>query len=240
MKVYSVVSFSGGMDSATLLTREHYLAHRQGMTVRAFGFFYGSKHNPYEILAAREFAKSMEIQYDVLDLTNISAFLQSNLLKTGGDIPEGHYEAATMTQTVVPGRNTIFASILLGIAESIGADRVVLGAHSGDHAIYPDCRPNYFRYLSGVFEEASEGKVTLAAPFLDWDKEKILRLSYYGGMNEVAFPPLRVNYAKTRTCYKDQPIACGRCGACQERLIAFRALGIQDPAEYESRDILPA
>lgn len=224
------------------------MASRQGETVRAFGFYYGSKHNQYENLAAVHFACNLGVQYHIIDLSAISSFLQSNLLKSGGDIPEGHYEAATMTQTVVPGRNTIFASILLGIAQSIGAHRVVLGAHSGDHAIYPDCRPEYFRHLRDAFWEASDHTVYLDAPFLDLDKEKILRLSYYGGPHHLSFdspamvdlPPLKVDYGRTRTCYKDQPIACGKCGACQERLIAFAAIGIEDPAEYVHRKILPA
>jgi 7-cyano-7-deazaguanine synthase len=244
-KVHAVVAFSGGMDSATLLALAHHNAEKKGEVVRAFGFHYGSKHNQYELAAATRFTQNLGVQYDILDLNNISAFLSSNLLKTGGDIPEGHYAQDTMTLTVVPGRNTIFSAILLGIAQSIGAGYALIGAHSGDHAIYPDCREDWLAGMMAAAFYASEGKVCLTAPFLHMDKTSILNLSYKGmeftGDDKDLEPvePLGVDYSLTRTCYKDQPISCGRCGSCQERLEAFRNIGIEDPLEYETREILP-
>ena len=45
-----------------------------------------------------------------------------------------------MKQTVVPFRNGIMLSIAAGFAESLEASGLVIAAHAGDHAIYPDCR----------------------------------------------------------------------------------------------------
>jgi 7-cyano-7-deazaguanine synthase len=223
-----VVSISGGMDSATLLGYAHHLFDR----VHPVAFTYGSKHNPYEIESARQVAAFYGHEnLDVVDLTGVFEHMQSNLLTSGGEIPEGHYEAETMSQTVVPGRNTIFISILLGIAQSVGAIGVGVGIHSGDHAIYPDCRPEYAGAMARVLKEASEDTVSLWAPFMHYDKHRILELGH-------RLDP-EVPYNLTRTCYKAQPVSCGKCGSCQERLEAWQKLGRVDPIEYESRTILP-
>lgn len=224
-KIRSVVSFSGGMDSATVLS----VAKDAGDVVGVIGFTYGSKHNQYETKAAQDVCDYYGLQYELIDLSNIATLLKSDLLKSGGDIPEGHYAASNMSKTVVPGRNTIFAAVLLGIAQSREADAVFMGIHSGDHTIYPDCRPQWFDAMELAMTVASEGSVTLRAPFLDGDKTSILELGF----------KLGTPYELTRTCYKDQPVACGKCGSCQERLEAFRNHGKPDPIAYETRDALP-
>src|SRR5574343_1521898 len=120
-----VLSLSGGMDSTTLLgglLRDH--------EVHAFQFVSDSKQNPYEIEAVKKLAQHYNLSIPVIDLTPAFQSIQSHLLQSGGDIPEGHYEAENMRQTVVPGRNSIFISILAGIAESIGAERVAIGVHA--------------------------------------------------------------------------------------------------------------
>jgi 7-cyano-7-deazaguanine synthase len=169
----------------------------------------------------------------LIDLTPAFTCIKSHLLKTGGEIPEGHYEAASMTKTVVPGRNSIFISILAGICESMGGGVVGLAVHAGDHAIYPDCRAEYIQSMAKTVVLATEGRVRLWTPFLSANKTEILHMGY--GL------PQPVPYHLTRTCYKDQPISCGKCGSCQERLEAFRDMAPdgQDPIEYETRAILP-
>jgi 7-cyano-7-deazaguanine synthase len=114
---------------------------------------------------------------------------------------------------------------MMGVAESIGASYVALGVHSGDHFIYPDCRPNYLKALSRTMIEATEGKVRLMCPFEEDTKESILRIGY----NLSIVPP----YHLTRTCYKNQPNSCGKCGSCVERLEAFAAIGKVDPIKYD-------
>jgi 7-cyano-7-deazaguanine synthase len=159
------------------------------------------------------------------NLTDAFGDFNSNLLKSGGDIPEGHYEEESMKLTVVPGRNLIFSAIMAGLAESIGAEDIALGVHSGDHAIYPDCRPDFIISLAETVKASSDGKVKVRTPLLFEDKTSILRIGH--SLN----PP--VPYKLTRTCYKDQELSCGKCGSCQERLEAFGKLGIKDPIDYE-------
>jgi 7-cyano-7-deazaguanine synthase len=220
-----IVSFSGGMDSATLLA----FAMERAPNVVVTGFTYGSKHNSYEVAAAREVCRFYDLQYFNLDLTPIMGTFKSNLLKGGGPIPEGHYEAESMRQTVVPARNIIFASILAGQAWSLDADTVMIGVHAGDHYIYPDCREEFINVMAKAIWEGTDGRVRLQAPFIAHKKDEILEW----GLRH------KVPYHLTRTCYKDQAMACGKCGSCQERLVAFAENNLNDPLPYDSREILP-
>ena len=223
----ALISLSGGMDSATVLAAA--LEQYSPGNVCCVGFTYGSKHNKYEASAAYDLAGYYGVPYDLLDLSVAFKSFKSDLLKTGGEIPEGHYEAESMRRTVVPGRNLIFLAVLAGYAESHDFRDVWLGVHAGDHHIYPDCRPDFIWAAASAIKFATEGKVKIQTPFIHHTKGDILRR----GLS------LKVPYQLTRTCYKDQLVACGKCGSCQERLEAFRQNGVEDPLEYESRDPLP-
>lgn len=223
-----VIGLSGGMDSATLLG---YLLEQGSEQVHCCSFYYGSKHGQWELEAARNVVQfyqshNFPVQHHQIDISGAFNEFKSNLLLSGEEIPEGHYEHESMTKTVVPGRNLILASIMAGLAESVGASVVALGVHSGDHHIYPDCRPRFIRYLDSVIGASSDGKVIVRAPFLDLDKTEILKI----GFTKVR---VLVPYHLTRTCYKNQAPSCGRCGSCSERLEAFANIGMKDLIEYE-------
>ena len=212
------VSLSGGMDSTALLDMT---MRSKPLCVKAVSFKYPSKHNPWEIDAAKKITGYYDIEHEIIDVSSLFGGFKSNLLKQGGDIPEGHYNDDSMSKTVVPGRNLIFASVVVGLAESIGFGVVALAVHSGDHHIYPDCRPGFIRYLQNTVKESTEGKVTISAPFLYMDKTSIIQKCPQAA------------YHLTRTCYKDQYAACGKCGSCRERLEAFENNGMVDPINYE-------
>jgi len=217
-----VVSVSGGVDSTTLVA---YLLSKK-FDVIGVSFIYGAKHNDYELEAAKKICEYYKIQHQIFDLTEAFAPFNSALLKTGEDIPEGHYNEETMSQTVVPGRNIIFLSVLAGYAWSEKAAYIAIGIHAGDHFIYPDCRPQFYEAMSKAIIEGTDGNVSIIAPFVDLSKADIVSIGL----------ELQVPYELTRTCYKMQEIACGRCGSCVERLEAFHLNGVEDPIEYEDRD----
>lgn len=250
---YSVFALSGGLDSATVLgwTLKMYqrnLKHVYPML--AVGFQYGSKHNYYENAAAKKIADHYGVPFHLIDLTSAFSLITSDLLKSGGDLPEGHYEHESMKKTVVPARNMIFTSILTGIAASgppmkenpLFRGEVNLGIHAGDHAIYPDCRPDFYDSIRRTAALATNANgwsskkssrpaagVDIGAPFLIADKIQILKTAL----------EFNVPIQLTRTCYADHPVACGRCGSCRERLAAFKALGEVDPINYQFRDPNP-
>jgi 7-cyano-7-deazaguanine synthase len=191
----------------------------------AVSFLYPSKHNYYELQSAKAITEYFSVDHKTVDLTPIFVHMSSNLLSSGGPIPEGYYTEDSMKQTVVPGRNTIFLAVLLGIAQTEGADQIAIAAHAGDHTIYPDCRLGFLQAIARAISLASEEKVRLIYPFVSKTKADILKIGYSVDSN---FP-----YLLTRTCYKDQEKACGVCGACVERLEAFATIGREDPIHYE-------
>jgi len=227
-KLRVLVALSGGMDSTTVL---HEAITQVGKAnVAAVGFNYGSKHSEFEIAAAINVAAFFDVPHTLIDIRASMVAIISNLLKRSDEaIPEGHYQEENMRKTVVPGRNLIMLAILAGIAESQGYQQVWIGAHSGDHYIYPDCRPEFIHHTDLAIGYGSANTVRIKAPFIDGNKTTIIDRGRR----------LETPYHLTRTCYKDQPIACGKCGSCQERLEAFAMNNMTDPIEYESRELFP-
>ena len=192
------------------------------LDVQAVNFSYGSKHNQVERQFAKDFCKNINIPYFEIDLPFIGTLFQSNLLLSGGEIPSFGYDKKTMSQTVVPGRNGIFLSILAGYAESVGAEAIAIANHSGDHYLYPDCRPDWIEAIKKVVRLGSDGKVELISPFLKLSKAEICRLAF----------ELDVPVVKTWSCYKTTNIHCGVCGTCRERKESFKIAKLEDPTEY--------
>lgn len=222
----AIVALSGGMDSTTVLAE---IIYQHGKDqVEAIGFTYGSKHNKIENQQAKLISDDMGVPFTLVDLTTVMTQFKSNLLKTGGPVPEGHYHESNMSETVVPGRNLIFISVLTGLAWSKGASEIWLGLHQGDHHIYADCRPVFFNAMNAAVISGSDERVKLVAPYLYGDKTSIIKRGL----------ELGVKYEMTRTCYTEDEIADGKCGACQERLEAFAANGITDPLQYITRELI--
>ncbi len=213
-----VVIFSGGMDSFTVLHR----ALKDGKEVYALTFDYGQKHVK-EIACASKVCQQLGVAHKVIDISSINQLLAGSSLTDDIDIPEGHYEAESMKSTVVPNRNMILLSLAVGYAVSVEAAQVYYGAHSGDHAIYPDCRPEIVMKMNEVCQIANYQAVEIFIPYLTNSKSDILTDGLKMGLR----------YDDTWTCYNGRAQACGKCGACQERLEAFADNNVTDPLAYE-------
>lgn len=221
----SVVLVSGGMDSVTAL----YHAVEALDVVACISFDYGSKHNACELPFAASHCQGLGIRHDVILLNFINDLFRSDLLQSGGEIPEGHYEEQTMQQTVVPFRNGIMLSIAAGYAESVGASALVIAAHSGDHAIYPDCRESFMSSMAEAVRQGTYANISLLRPFIEFTKSQIAARGI----------ELGVDFSRTWSCYKGDSIHCGKCGTCVERREAFILAGITDPTPYEAMPPIP-
>jgi len=213
-----VVIYSGGMDSFTVLNR----ALKDGKEVYALSFDYGQRHVK-ELECASSVCVSLNVSHKVIDISAINQLLAGSSLTDDIEIPEGHYEAENMKSTIVPNRNMILLSLAVGYAVSVGASQVYYGAHSGDHAIYPDCRPEFVQKMNDVCQIANYESVEIFSPYLSVNKTAILADGLSMGLD----------YSNTWTCYNGREKACGKCGACQERIEAFTDNEIIDPIEYE-------
>jgi 7-cyano-7-deazaguanine synthase len=220
------------MDSTTLL---HYMLagapNELDKPVYALSFNYGQRHKRELECAIKECAK-LSIPHQIIDLAVLQPLLRGSALtdQAAVPMPEGVYDGENMRKTVVPGRNTLMLSIAMAFAEGLvlsqgGAACVYYGAHSGDHHIYPDCRPEYIHAMAATFSRATGGKVDLFVPFMYVNKTDILKQGL----------ELGVDYSNTWTCYKGGQEACGVCGSCDERLESFHLNGVEDPVPYSSK-----
>jgi 7-cyano-7-deazaguanine synthase len=218
MSAKVVVIYSGGMDSYTVLNK----AMQQGYDVHAVSFNYGQRHSK-ELLFAKKVCEQHNIEHKIVDISSIKQLIGGSALTDDIEVPEGHYEEDSMKTTVVPNRNMIMLSMAVGYAVSIQAEAVYFGAHSGDHAIYPDCRTEFVSAMNNVCKIANYQPVEVRAPYLASSKIDILKEGL----------AMNLDYKDTWTCYNGQEKACGRCGACQERLEAFSENNTVDPIPYQ-------
>ena len=237
--IRSVMALSGGIDSTSLLLR--LLA--EGSNVTCLTYDYGQKHS-IEIDRSKQNIAYLSdngyvVEQLVIDLKSAMSTLKSALTSKDVDVPEGHYESSQMKQTVVPNRNAIFSSILYGHALSISTSedcdvRIALGVHSGDHEIYPDCRPEFYDSLERSFSIGNwdSERVSFFLPYITGDKTTILEDALEScnslGLN---FDTI---FSNTNTSYNpdEHGRSSGRSGADVERVLAFHSIGRADPIEY--------
>ena len=210
----AILIYSGGLDSTTLLY-EYKADIRLAVT-----FDYGSKHNAREIACTKENCALLGIPHLIIPLDFIGKYFRSDLLISGGEIPEGSYDDENMRSTVVPFRNGIMLAVAAGLAESRDLDTVLLANHSGDHAIYPDCRPEFVDAFDKATAAGTYNGVRIVSPYCNLTKRDIA----------LRGRSLGIDYSKTYSCYKGGQKHCGLCGTCQERKEALAGF---DPTEYE-------
>lgn len=215
----AVVLLSGGLDSATVLA----IAQDQGYECYALTVLYGQRHK-IELSAAGNLAvdlkaKSHKLVQVELDSIGGSALTDQIAVPKSGLSDE-------IPVTYVPARNTIFLSIALGYAETLGAFDIFAGMNAVDYSGYPDCRPEFieaFEQLANLATKAGVDGQTfkIHAPLIHLKKTEIIQ----EGLR------LGVDYSKTHSCYDpigDRP--CERCDSCRIRISAFSDLGMTDPA----------
>ncbi len=225
----AVVLLSGGLDSATTLA----LAREAGFECNALTLRYGQRH-ALEIEAARRVARALGVARHVELEIDLRAF-GGSVLTADGRVPKDRTDLA-MSQgipvTYVPARNTVFLSLALAWAETLGAFDIWIGVNCVDYSGYPDCRPEYLRTFEDLANLAtragveSAGRFRIHAPLLTLNKEAIIQRGC----------ELGVDYALTHSCYDpdSEGLSCGRCDACQIRRSAFNRLGLVDPIRYVS------
>lgn len=224
MDIVAIVS--GGMDSVTLACLLR--SQNPNADMHLLSFDYGQRHRK-ELEYAEMCAEDIGAQWDIIDLSHLRSLLaqsHSALVDPDVEVPHGHYEHESMRWTVVPNRNAIMLSIATGIAVASDAEIVATGVHAGDHAIYPDCRPQFIADMQNAMFVGNEGfckpEFQIIAPFITCTKTDIARKGKVLG----------VDYTKTWSCYEGKDVHCGKCGTCVERHEALEeALGT-DPTIY--------
>jgi len=219
---HAVVLLSGGLDSAATLAA----AVRAGWVCHALSFDYGQRHG-VELDAARRLAAQLGAREHRVLRLDLSAFGGSALTDQGIAVPESGGQGIPVTY--VPARNTVFLSMALAWAETLGAHDIFIGANAVDYSGYPDCRPEYlvaFEVMANLATRAGvEGaRLRVRAPLVDLTKADIVSLALACG----------VDPALTVSCYQAdaEGRACGRCDSCRLRAKGFVEAGLPDTTRY--------
>ncbi|MCC9599729.1 7-cyano-7-deazaguanine synthase QueC [Stieleria sp. JC731] len=221
----AVVLLSGGLDSATCLA----IANDAGFAVHAISYRYGQRHE-YELERAQRLAEQFSVvSHHIVDI-NLSQFGGSALTDQSITVPKSESVdqiGSEIPVTYVPARNTVFLSLALAMAETIGSLDIFIGVNALDYSGYPDCRPEYIDAFSKMANLATkagvEGKsLTIHTPLIDLTKAQIIAKGLQLG----------VDYSMTLSCYDpgEGGVPCGSCDACLLRLKGFSENGLSDPS----------
>ena len=222
-KAISVLS--GGLDctvATSVFSKDH--------EIHAITFNYGQKAFKRELQASKEICNKMNWNHEVIDLPWLAEISNSSL-NTDEDIPELKEEdlddlnksQESAINVWVPARNTVFTSIALSYAESMGADAIIVGWNGEEGATFPDNSKEYMEKFNELIDVGSPEKIKIEAPLIDLNKEEIVTLGLEFGA------PMELSYS----CYKGEEKQCGVCESCMRRKRAFKNLGIKDKSEYE-------
>jgi 7-cyano-7-deazaguanine synthase len=218
----TIVIFSGGLDSTTLL----YHLRQEGHELKALSVHYGQRHRK-ELDAARAICAHAGVEQRVVKLAALAPLFGANRLTDAqGEIPAGPYSADSIALTTVPNRNMILVAVALGWAITLRYDAVAFGAHRGPHSNYADCRPEFAAAIDQAAQRCDEQPLRVLAPFIACDKAEIVAIGRRAG----------VPFELTWSCYRGGAKHCGRCGTCLDRREAFRRNGLTDPVEYEDAE----
>lgn len=220
MKKPTLVILSGGMDSTVLAY--HIKSTPSHELKGCVSVNYGQRHAK-ELECAAKTCSRLQVPHYLVDMRAVQLGLGASALTGGGAVPEGHYAEASMKATVVPNRNMILIALAAGVAITHKCAALAYGAHAGDHAIYPDCRPEFADAVNRALALCDYNPPELIRPFIRDTKAEIVRLGF----------DLGVHFEETWTCYNGEERPCGRCGTCVERLEAFDIAGEVDPFNYE-------
>jgi len=219
----AVVLFSGGLDSTTALC----WAIKCGYACTAVSFDYGQRHKK-ENLGARRIARALGVRLYQIKLA-FPWLGVSSLVDARQKLPVAELArigaGKAIPSTYVPGRNLVFASIGVSLADSIGAEAVVMGPNVIDYSGYPDCRPGFYKALekavsAGTRRGAAGKKIKLLTPLIKMSKKQIIRLALR----------LDAPLGHTWSCYSGGRRPCGKCDSCKLRAKGFKDAGMADPA----------
>ena len=218
----AVVLLSGGLDSytAAAMAKSEF-----GFELFALTIQYGQRHLQ-ELASARAVARALGVAQHLELPIDLRAVGGSSLT---ADLPvprDRQSDANDIPSTYVPARNTIFLSVALGWAETLGAHDLVIGVNALDYSGYPDCRPDFIAAFERLANLATRdgvegGTFRVHTPLIALSKADIIQRGL----------ALGVDYGLTHSCYDpvENGAPCGRCDSCLLRARGFREAGVPDP-----------
>jgi len=211
----AVVLLSGGLDSSTVL----FMA-KEKYDCTCLIFLYGQKHTR-EIESAKQIARHAGCKYKLISIN--LPWKGSSLTDKKTKIPSNkpaEIGKHGVPSTYVPGRNTIFISYAVSLAEAEGAKKIFIGANAVDFSGYPDCRPEYYENFNRLLKAGTRNKnIKIVTPLISKTKSDIVKLGI-----KYAVP-----FGLTWSCYRGKNAPCGVCDSCVLRAKGFEEAKKNDP-----------
>ena len=221
----AVVLVSGGLDSTTCLA----IAREQDFDLYALTINYGQRHD-HELNSAKMVVDLYSIQdHSIIDI-DLRQF-GGSALTDQIDVPKNRdpSEMVDIPATYVPARNTVFLSLALAWAETLGSSDIFIGVNALDYSGYPDCRPEYISSFERTANLATKACATgstfkIHTPLINMTKSDIIKTGI----------KLGVDYSLTSSCYdpNENGDPCGNCDSCYLRLKGFKEAEAKDPLNY--------
>ncbi|MDX6498536.1 MAG: 7-cyano-7-deazaguanine synthase [Blastocatellia bacterium] len=217
----AVCLVSGGMDSCVTAA----IAREENAELAFLHVSYGQRTEAREHRAFEELADHLAVNKRLaVSIESLKAIGGSSLTDHGMPVTEANLAAPGIPTSYVPFRNAHMLAIAASWAETLGAQRIYIGAVAEDSSGYPDCRPEFYEAFQKAIDAGTkpETKIDIVTPVISLTKSEIVRRGLELGA------PLELTWS----CYTAEDRACGRCDSCALRLRAFQQAGVKDPIAY--------
>jgi 7-cyano-7-deazaguanine synthase len=217
----AVCLVSGGMDSCVTAA----IALQENSEVAFLHVSYGQRTEARERRAFEDLADSFKIKKRLaVSIESLKAIGGSSLTDERIRVARADLSSPEIPTSYVPFRNAHMLAIASSWAETIGAQRIYIGAVAEDSSGYPDCRPEFYQAFQSAIDAGTkpETSIQIVTPVIHLSKADIVRR----GLEMDA--PLELTWS----CYGAEDRACGQCDSCALRLRAFQQAGVTDPIAY--------
>ena len=205
----AVVVFSGGQDSTTILG----WALKTFGEVKAVSFNYGQKHS-IELTQAKKITSKLGVEHHILDVSLLNQLTPNALTRVDIDVcSHKDVKEGQEPNTVVRGRNGLFAWLSSIFASTHGAENIVLGVCEADSSGYIDCRDTFIKSLQTAICQGIDEKIKIHTPLMYLDKVETWELADEVGILDTVI-------MDSHTCYngdRSSLLGCGECPACKLR-----------------------
>lgn len=221
----ALVIASAGLDS-TAVAAYACSIHKN---VTLLHYNYGCLAETPELVRIKKIQESLNKTYNncslyIMDLDLKFMAHASTILDGKQTIAEG-VSGSEYAHEWVPARNLIMLSMAVGYAEANDFSYIYLGTNLEESGAYPDNEEQFIRdFNSCLYGAVQNGKyVEIRTPVGNLMKHEIVPfgLKYHAP------------FEHTWSCYRNGEKACGHCGPCFMRKVAFQRNGLVDPVEYE-------
>src|ERR1700686_4825546 len=170
----AVCLISGGMDSCVTAA----IALAENAEVAFLHVSYGQRTEARERRAFGELADHFVVTKRLaVSIESLKAVGGSSLTDASIPVTKADLTSREIPTSYVPFRNAHMLAIATSWAETLGAERIYIGAVAEDSSGYPDCRPEFYQAFQGAIDAGTkpETRIEIVTPVIHLSKSDIVR-----------------------------------------------------------------